>query len=704
MIEIIDPKPVIKEKKKSNLKTYLIFIGILILIGGILFISEDFFDDGLGEPTYGSKEHYQMLNTYEGDNNDILEISDLHGEITTYPAVAEIKWSSSDGWLPADQYFTFENKKEIPIDNVKIAGRFNGELITKKLYELVSVEKFMVNGSWMDEEGINYTTNYSYFVDEWIKKDVSHAEINNKHIYYIVNNDFKAGEIKTFKVTYLPSINDLSGKWDVVAFIGSASNPDYSIILDPYYNFGSGSSWEGKFVNTRDDGVNLTLDFVGGGVAPYKKSGYLNSSGLTSGASTKWNITIMMPYNYSQAIINTSTAGIHYYLHFNGSQINDSSTGINWTEVSGGRASVLTGGVSGDYWGYGGIATSTDGVNRRIINDDLIENTNISVEFWINVTACATDNCMPWRYTATNGNMYTIRVGNNKVRTQTITIGGSNDISSATLGALNDGNWHHMYVQWGGGTNDFSIDGVKVIDGSFTDYLRGSLDGNINQLFYVDGANLKFSMDEFILRRGEYAYLTQGEIINHFKQGASKVKVQVAYSDTNNTWVGHKNFTETGTFNITNSGTFAKYWVFLDTYNSSVTPYVNYINMSYDESAPLITTTNNFLSNLKFETATGLNRTTEDLTLSFTPIDNNTITPLYFNFSFYNHSILHNQFLNIQGTNNTLFEFDFKSGNTTRGNIWYVEINMSDDDGISNFTTINLTILNTPPIISICTY
>ena len=125
-------------------KKIIIGVVMVLIIGFIGYFT--LFNDNLGEPTYGSKEQYEMLNNYEGNNNDILEINDLNGEIKSYPAVVEFMYSSTDGWLAGDQYITFKNKKGIPIENVKIAGRFNGELITKKLYELISVEKFMNNG------------------------------------------------------------------------------------------------------------------------------------------------------------------------------------------------------------------------------------------------------------------------------------------------------------------------------------------------------------------------------------------------------------------------------------------------------------------------------------------------------------------------------------------------------------------------------
>src|SRR3990167_6140792 len=68
-----------------------------------------------------------------------LNVSDLYGEITAYPAVATIIYSNNEGFLPVTQYLTFKNYRNINVNNVGIAGRFNGDLRRVKLFELVNV-------------------------------------------------------------------------------------------------------------------------------------------------------------------------------------------------------------------------------------------------------------------------------------------------------------------------------------------------------------------------------------------------------------------------------------------------------------------------------------------------------------------------------------------------------------------------------------
>ena len=164
-----------------NRNIILTILFTIIIIGGFFFY-DNYFKEDLGEETLV----ISVRNIYEGDANDILRtgavwgksqeetkkeiilsvnaqevVNDLYGEITSYPATATIEWSATDGWQPATQYFTFENLLNQNVDNVKLAGRFNGQLEFIKFYEEIIKIRLKPNGSYYTEELIGYSENNS---------------------------------------------------------------------------------------------------------------------------------------------------------------------------------------------------------------------------------------------------------------------------------------------------------------------------------------------------------------------------------------------------------------------------------------------------------------------------------------------------------------------------------------------------------------
>jgi len=689
-------------------KIVLIFITILIFGLGFFFISRGF-DDGLGELDYGTKEQYLEFR-YEGGVDDILETSDLHGRITSYPAVAEIKWSSTSGWIPATQYFTFENLKDIPIDNVRIATRFSGELRKAKLWEQVAVEKFMPNGSYIeinvigshpnssDEvEKISHSTYRSYYENEWISRTPSSTEVNGKHIYYAII-DFEANEEKVFKVEYLPAIDDMSGKWDVVAFTGNPSNPDYSIVLDPYFNYGGSLGWgDGVHTNTEDT-TNLTL--VAG-----ETLGYFLSNGKGDGISTftNWQITTTGEFNYSQ----NDNNGTYYYLPFENISTGYDDGGIstvNWQDSSTGEPnySSYPNGVIGRYLGMNGdYQVNHRGIRRNESDDDNLENADIQMCMWIYPTDCsgASDSCQLYVHSRNAGGSGTSSLQFN-IDNIEMSIDGDGGYTTGvqTIGDIT-GSWNFVCYQIGTKTNDMFLNGDKIYDGSSTDVLP-SFDGSAGENYICATHNYagQIACDGFRLytNNSGSALLTEKGIREIYKKEAHKYKIQTSYSSDNSTWNGYFNWTNTTVSgNIVGSSKYVQFQAFLESVNGSSTPYLNYVNLSY--TLPTSLGTYNVLDNLILNSTEGTNYTNEDLYLSFIPVNNNTITPLFGNISFYNHSIFHSVYQNIPITNNTYYQFTFDSINTSKNDIWYAEINWSDNDGTNNATSINLTIRNTAP-------
>ncbi len=636
-----------------NKKNLIIGIVLIFIALGIGIYYNNFMDDGIGEGT-----HEQYINTGI-DYDEVLIASDLHGEITSYPAVATVYYTR-DGWIPAEQYFTFENKKAIPINNVRLAVRFNGQLSSGKIYQLVTKTKYIVSGSEIiiigqhpngsDELEIQLTYK-PYYVEEFVKRPTpDYVEVNNKHIYY-TTIDFEANEKKTFKVVYLPEIpeNPIGtwGKWDVIAFLGNPNNPDYSLILDPQFVFGDGNNWLGVFDSTREDNTNnLTLAFNDSSAIPFNSSGLFDGHGMGSEEIvTQWNMSFIMPHNYTA--LTNETAGTHYLLHLNNTDFDDEGTGIDW-ESTGFITINTTDCVKGNCITIGGGLNV--GVNRTIIDDDSIENQDISFEFWIksNITECPTAICLIYSYAQDDDtkSLYSIAEHPSIGLSITIRNGAGSVVFSANsfYRELYDLNWHHVYIQVGAGGagddagQDIWVDGIKVFDTGDTqnifsaDHLWHKIGGGV---YRGDStiSTLNGNIDEFIIRRGADAYLSRGQIQANYERGIGKVTIQTAYSDDNATWVGHQNFTETVTnVTISQNSKFVKFWVFMETLNTTFTPFLQLLEFNSKKITPTIL--GNHLRNLRLNSTLDTNFTDEDLHLSFTPISNNTITPIFANISF----------------------------------------------------------------------
>lgn len=105
------------------------------------------------------------------------------------------------------------------------------------------------------------------------------------------------------------------------------------------------------------------------------------------------------------------------------------------------------------------------------------------------------------------------------------------------------------------------------------------------------------------------------------------------------------------------------------------------------------------LNNLILNSTFGTNKSNEDLKVSFTPVVNNTSTPLYANITWFKNLIFYNQINNTLLTNGTHFENTLSSANTQVGNNWSVVINATFKEGYIAFNNITnyLYILNSPP-------
>ena len=378
-------------------------------------------------------------------------------------------------------------------------------------------------------------------------------------------------------------------------------------------NFGSGSGWNGFFNgtwgSTRDDGQNLTMNLtnVGGNVYVNISSFYTVSLGVNS--LVPFNLSFSAPYNYSTAEVNGSA--IRYFLSMDETNIDpiiDKGTGIGWTNNGSGLGSrtdcVLSNCVRSTVEG-------TSQLDRNIVDDNGIELADLSFEFWIknlnNGSAsdyCDNTNNRCFLYTYSNATGATSGLDgatdgfeiviNNKTIEYTIKKDGSEvfreraNISVVTFNSDTiDTIWHHVYLEIGS-LNDVYVDGNLVFNGTNTTTIPSG-NYSIHRLFndhIPNTDNWIGYIDEFILRSnksGSNPYLTSKQIKDNFLRNSGRLTIQTSYSNTNNTnFTGYKNFTLTqNNANITYSARFIRVDVFMQTLNSSTTPYLQSFNITY---------------------------------------------------------------------------------------------------------------------------
>lgn len=745
----LDHLPYPKHQNKT-LKIVLIVVFLALFIGS-LFIFNVF----NSKKEAANKEVQVMQNRYNGNPDDILStgivegkpkssssygiipdvsaadiinVTDLYGEITAYPAVTTILRSNSNGLIPITQYFTFKNFRNINVSNVGIAGRFNGDLQKARLYELIryNVTELMgysgVTTSTYPNGSVSKTLiplNQIKTIESWIlATGITSLNYNSKTYYYLYRN-FTANEKKTFKLEYLPNINDISGKWDVAAFTGTPQNMQYSIILDPFFNYGSGSVWAGNFNgtsgSTRDDGQNLTLNFTNNNALPYNNLGsfYTNSQGQTN-FNSQWNLTFALPYNYTTSNLNTT--GTKYLLYMNETStqdLADMGTNVNWTAtnspIHNSTACII------------GNCITTPSANqfyeRSVIDDNSIEMTDISFEFWVKsndvLGRCKADiqgTCSIYDYEAA-GALPRFRIFNDDnsgagtgIFRILLSDGASNIINiqnKALYNLTNDNNWHLIYIQLGSGTDDVYIDGNLFFDGADTTQIQ-TMSAIKNRIANdaSSAQNWNGSIDEFQVRTGASAYLTQGQLQADFKRESGKITIQTSFSQTNNTgYTGFKNFTLTQNLaNITSSSKFVRADIFLETINQSITPYVQYMNISQF----VIVTVNvpNFAGNYPIINSTDVlqrNSTNADLNTVWVGNDNIDVN-LKYNITWFRNNISNVTLRNLAYVNGSLNVDVLKSGNLSKGTTWKAQIDLCNNSSNCVYAnTTELLIINSAP-------
>ena len=127
-------------------------------------------------------------------------------------------------------------------------------------------------------------------------------------------------------------------------------------------------------------------------------------------------------------------------------------------------------------------------------------------------------------------------------------------------------------------------------------------------------------------------------------------------------------------------------------------------NMNFTEIRTVTVNTNLAPYNgtvLVINSSLGLNRTLEDLNVQTTLLDLNN-NSMNVTVRWYNNSILHKVFeYNSSYANGTSFIATLGSGNTTKGQNWTVGLTLFDGKVSFNVNSTNLTVLNTPPNVTL---
>lgn len=522
----------------SKWKIYLIIFVALILIVGLAQIikTRHSIEDNLQQNQY----QQGLLTKSEGQDPIFYENPQMN--LTVTPEVAIIYGDGN-----AEQNLLLCNKLQQDVNNVNIAFRFNQVLNYARIYENV-MENVVVaqypiinhnvigqypNGSDILEEVITYEDVYEQrSIRHDRSSNVQVINHNNQIIYYI-QADFQAGSCRDVDIIYRPASNDTSLKWDAYLWLGSVSNPTYSLLLDPNWVLQNSEfaieTFTGGMV---DDGQNLSLSNEENGTAE-------SVIFCPTGKKQNWSLVDLIVGNYNYSIENTAQSDMIYLLHFNESgtaSLIDTVSGVGWTQHNGvsHSGSCLFQNKTNCYLGLG----SDDYYSRDTADDNNLENTDLTIEAWIKAEAgdCGVgDECTIYSYTRGAGldvlKFYFVEpTGNLGCK-----IEGTASAGGVSTYKINDGKWHYVVCEFGTLTDDIYVDGIKVFDGSSNNVLAaGVYDKNwIGNYVNADKGFLG-NIEELVIRNRD---LTQSEIDYQFKRGLANYNMTIRFGSSNATIV-----------------------------------------------------------------------------------------------------------------------------------------------------------------------
>jgi len=672
-IQIIPTKNQAFIKKHKRKWILPLFFCLILFFGvGYFVLSGDFLTGKLGDIQDIKYNSYVEELTYKGNNPEPVFTSGGNLNITVNPEVAVI-FQTSNGLSYGRHDIKVCNTQTLsitPLDN-SFGLRFNQELQDLKINEIINEPVFSYHvydwqpkiiGSYPNSSNMVVYEDKGYDVYE--NKDVLHditpeitqTTLLQQQVYYIPTS-INASGCKDYVLEYKPNENDETLKWDVYLWQGNMLSPSSSLLLDPNWVLSS-SEFQislGNFTGSMgDDGANLSLS----NITYYNyTSGYAESvKYCPNEQKNNWSLVTWNVAEPNYGISQIDTTGMRYYLQMNetGTEpLIENITNIGWNVSSPAETAShnTTGCIIGNcivMWD----STNRDRWDRVVADDNAVENVDLSLEAWVksNGIGCTSANgdCAIWGYQTTDD-------------TKTFWIGGTGgsgltrvyasdttttlDVSGSVI--IMDGNWHHVYVQIGSLGVKMYVDGnLDATDPDTSVIASATYNSNkIGNHKSTNARGWKGNIDEFVLRTGANAYLTQTQINQHYKQGIGKYDIAVRFGSSNETIITmpYNNISGNGSLSKTelNSSIECMQYRYYGYSNGNGTnanaydPYLEYINFSYlsvdVSSAPsgIINVTN-----YKIYTTLGTNLTNENLLTSFIPITNNTDTNMHGNVSF----------------------------------------------------------------------
>ncbi|HLC73148.1 hypothetical protein J4416_01065 [Candidatus Pacearchaeota archaeon] len=279
--------------------------------------------------------------------------------------------------------------------------------------------------------------------------------------------------------------------------------------------------------------------------------------------------------------------------------------------------------------------------------------------------------------------------------------------------------------------------GHSLKDCNYSNYALGDFNNNGNVSFCIGNGTANMASLEVTEELNTWTHLCgwfNRSSIGLYKNGVWKTPTVlngfVPYTDNNfttiGTWGDPNNFTryfngsidEVQIYNRVlsgeeinasyNSGLYKLYHNFTELSDGNYTYRAHVIdtagNMNFTEIRTVTVNTNLAPYNgtvLVINSSLGLNRTLEDLNVQTTLLDLNN-NSMNVTVRWYNNSILHKVFeYNSSYANGTSFIATLGSGNTTKGQNWTVGLTLFDGKVSFNVNSTNLTVLNTPPNVTL---
>lgn len=705
-------------------KNYLIggILIVLIVVTSYLFIFTDYFKDS--DLEYQERVQGLRLKAEKG-NSTFIENPTMNLTIT--PEVATVYYTSN-GFSKATHDILLCMKVAVLSPPNNFGLRFNNPVqdisLTEIKYENITTGTYYTYkqstlGNHGNGSAIVITTpvlnNYTGFRNVYYELPVLQTTLTNQFVYYFDGVEVDPLNCKRYLFQYTPLEEDTTFKWDAYFWEGNIISPTYSLLLDPNWILESSEFQIDNFTgDMADDGQNLSLSFLNGNLSGSTQSvGYCPTGSSVNITLIDWNV----PYpNYGIADVEDSSRMV-YLLHLNESGTNgliENITNIGWSPAGVSSPSHTGGCVIHN-------CSSIDGVGERwardTIQDNNIEDTNLSIEVWVRGASgsdCGTENeCVIYSYISDDSQ--------NQIKLKTSESGGilvvDLDIGGVNLQIdsnqnIRDGQWHHVYASIGVERN-ITVDGVSV-ETNNPNYGVLPLSPATNYIIHHigNGKNGQSAwigeIDELRIRSdkaGSTGYLTKSEIVQHYREEGAKYDLRIRTGIDNATmftlpytnFSGSGGMTQNNTLNLT--GNCFQWMYYGYNVNESMSdPFLMSINFTY-ESLLVSGVGDIIAAGLRLYTPSRLNLTNEDVFVEFTPISTNNLN-FEVNLTWILNGVNNLSFNNLSVINNTITTFSLTSENTTRGDNWTIGVTLYDAFPRHNQTNSSqLIVRNSPPTV-----